>query len=262
MEEERLRAQPPEPVDYDLVYAEFNDFLRPLARIPDGIGAAFRRRRMIDEILGPLRQIGERVAASVKEGHSSTLEMLEAMSCLYGMIQRLTGLKKVVLNILRPRGSQWPRKQSLLAFLSVKMADVAYIYRLNGGKLFPFMRASIGGWYRTFDWDGDGPGEEITAFRAILRFWDDDLWEDPEDWDDLPDVEKEEVDSSLSRSTEDEVVHRENLGKRKRESDYDDDESGKDEIKAEGGEGDDPTSRTLLTLGSFRVRVFGLNLWG
>jgi hypothetical protein len=108
-EEERLRAQPPEPVDYDLVYAEFNDLLRPLARIPDGIGAAFRRRRMIDEILGPLRQIGERVAASVKEGHSSTLEMLEAMSCLYGMIQRLTGLKKVVFNILRPRGSQWPR---------------------------------------------------------------------------------------------------------------------------------------------------------
>lgn len=127
-EEDRRRAQPPEPVDYDLAYAEFNDLLLPLARIRDGNGAAFRRRRVIDEILEPLKQIGVRVASSVKSGHSSALEMLEAMSCLFGMIQRLTKLKKVVLNILRPRGCQWPMKQSFVCFLSVKMADVAYIY--------------------------------------------------------------------------------------------------------------------------------------
>lgn len=73
--------------------------------------------------------------------------------------------------------------------------------------------------------------------------WDDDFLEDEEDFEDWPDVENEEFDTSFSRSTEDEEINR----KRKRESESYEDEGANNEVQAEGGEGNDPNSSTLLT---------------
>jgi hypothetical protein len=251
-EEERRKAIPPVPVDYDMSYAQFKDLLRPLTRIQDGDGAILQRRRVIVKILEPLKEIGQLVAESVKEGHSSKVEMFEAMMCLFGMCQKLTGLKRDMLKRLRPGGTFSRTKSGILQFISSYMAHVAHMYRWNEGKLFPFMRDTIDGWYHTFDRDGDGAGEEITAFGAILNFWND-VEEDPEDWDELSDNAKEQFDSFFSLSTEDEEMSR----KRKRESDSDDEEGGEDE---DDPEGDYPTLSIFLTLRRFRGRVFGLNL--
>jgi hypothetical protein len=229
----------PAPLDYDACYQEFNNLLQPLRWDRADYSTAASLRQVGVRIWVALVGLVKRVSKSVNK-ESSRLEAMEALSCLFAMVHTLSELKSKMLQLLGARGRGSEQEYSVLELLADRIYEVASIYHLHGGRLFPYMRASIDSWSLRFDRLG-------CSFANILWIWDF--------------AEDDEPDHKIMQDLK---VCLQNLRKRQR-GEYEDVEVEKYEEKEDQESNEsDSTPGTSLTLGqvqrsrtSFRIIKFG-----
>jgi hypothetical protein len=164
------------------------------------------------------------------------MEAEQALSCLFAMMHILSELKLTVLKLLRHRGKAWREKGTVLELLINRISEVADMYRSRGGRLLPYMRASLDSWLSRFD--------NLCSFEYTPWIWE-------EFWDD-PDFDSYDPDHEVMLGLE---LRLQSLRKRKA-TDYEDDECEEQEEKAdEEGNESQSTRGISLTLGQAQKRI-------